>query len=66
MDIFPTLLSLADVTPPADRRYDGIDATNILLKGEKSGHKVIIALYFSNTKSWKYKYTWIMNPAFFV
>lgn len=46
MDIFPTLLSLADATPPADRRYDGTDVTNILLKGQKSGHKVIIALLF--------------------
>uniref|UniRef100_H2V0E1 Arylsulfatase G n=1 Tax=Takifugu rubripes TaxID=31033 RepID=H2V0E1_TAKRU len=41
MDIFPTLLSLANVTPPADRRYDGIDASNILLKGEKNGHEVL-------------------------
>lgn len=46
MDIFPTLLSLANVTPPADRRYDGIDASNILLKGEKNGHEVLIALFW--------------------
>ncbi|CAM9306234.1 unnamed protein product, partial [Lampetra planeri] len=31
MDIFSTLLSLAGVTPPSDRRYDAIDATNVLL-----------------------------------
>lgn len=47
MDIFATLLSLADVTPPADRRYDGTDATDILLKGGKNGHTVIISLLFS-------------------
>lgn len=41
MDIFPTLLSLAGVTPPSDRRYDGIDATNILLHGEQTGHEVL-------------------------
>ncbi|XP_068161875.1 arylsulfatase G [Antennarius striatus] len=41
MDIFPTLLSLANVTPPADRRYDGIDATDILLHGEQSGHEFL-------------------------
>lgn len=41
MDIFPTLLSLAGVTPPSDRRYDGIDATNILLHGEQIGHEVL-------------------------
>ncbi|CAK6964076.1 arylsulfatase G [Scomber scombrus] len=41
MDIFPTLLSLAGVTPPSDRRYDGIDATNVLLRGEQTGHKFL-------------------------
>uniref|UniRef100_A0A8C4NPQ6 Arylsulfatase G n=1 Tax=Dicentrarchus labrax TaxID=13489 RepID=A0A8C4NPQ6_DICLA len=41
MDIFPTLLSLAGVTPPSDRRYDGIDATNILLHGEHTGHEFL-------------------------
>ncbi|XP_017273905.1 arylsulfatase G [Kryptolebias marmoratus] len=32
MDIFPTVLSLAGVTPPSDRRLDGIDATNVVLQ----------------------------------
>ncbi|XP_029311793.1 arylsulfatase G [Cottoperca gobio] len=41
MDIFPTLLSLAGVTPPSDRRYDGIDATDILLHGEQTGHEFL-------------------------
>ncbi|XP_042363766.1 arylsulfatase G isoform X2 [Plectropomus leopardus] len=41
MDIFSTLLSLAGVTPPSDRRYDGIDATKILLHGEHIGHEFL-------------------------
>ncbi|XP_061665332.1 arylsulfatase G-like isoform X3 [Syngnathoides biaculeatus] len=41
MDIFPTLLSLAGVTPPSDRRYDGIDVTNVLLHGGQTGHEVL-------------------------
>uniref|UniRef100_A0A3Q1EP93 Arylsulfatase G n=1 Tax=Acanthochromis polyacanthus TaxID=80966 RepID=A0A3Q1EP93_9TELE len=41
MDVFPTLLSLAGVTPPSDRRYDGIDATNILLHHEQTGHEFL-------------------------
>ncbi|XP_077595260.1 arylsulfatase G [Stigmatopora nigra] len=41
MDIFPTLLSLAGVTPPTDRHYDGIDATNVLLHGKQTGHQVL-------------------------
>nr|XP_046233545.1 arylsulfatase G [Scatophagus argus] len=41
MDIFPTLLSLANVTPPLDRRYDGIDATDVLLHGGQSGHEFL-------------------------
>lgn len=41
MDIFPTLLSLADIAAPADRRYDGFDATNILLHGEQTGRELL-------------------------
>ncbi|XP_034070295.1 arylsulfatase G [Gymnodraco acuticeps] len=41
MDVFPTLLSLAGVTPPSDRRYDGIDATDVLLHGEQTGHEFL-------------------------
>nr|XP_020503787.1 arylsulfatase G [Labrus bergylta] len=41
LDIFPTLLSLARVTPPSDRRVDGIDASNILLHGEEAGHEFL-------------------------
>ncbi|KAI5623231.1 arylsulfatase G precursor, partial [Silurus asotus] len=39
MDIFSTILSLAGVDPPFDRRYDGIDVTHILLHGSDTGHK---------------------------
>ncbi|XP_076007609.1 arylsulfatase G [Genypterus blacodes] len=41
MDIFPTLLSLAGVTPPSDRRYDGMDATDVLLRGQQSGREFL-------------------------
>lgn len=41
MDIFPTLLSLGGVTPPSDRHYDGIDATNVLLQHEQTGHEFL-------------------------
>ncbi|XP_057681802.1 arylsulfatase G-like isoform X2 [Corythoichthys intestinalis] len=42
MDIFPTLLSLAGVKPPTDRRYDGIDVTSVLLHGKQTGHKALL------------------------
>lgn len=41
MDIFSTVLSLAAVTPPTDRHYDGIDATDVLLNGGQTGHKFL-------------------------
>ncbi|KAF7657515.1 hypothetical protein LDENG_00026250 [Lucifuga dentata] len=41
MDIFPTLLNLAGLRPPSDRRYDGIDVTNVLLHGHQTGHEVL-------------------------
>ncbi|KAM4527042.1 arylsulfatase G isoform 1-T3 [Fundulus diaphanus] len=41
MDIFPTVLSLAGVAHPSDRRYDAIDATNVLLHGDHSGHEFL-------------------------
>ncbi|KAM9716070.1 arylsulfatase G isoform 1-T2 [Menidia menidia] len=42
MDIFPTLLSLAGVATPSDRRYDGIDATSVLLHQEHLGHEFLL------------------------
>lgn len=41
MDIFSTVLSLAGVAPPSDRRYDGIDATDVLLNGGQTGHEFL-------------------------
>ncbi|RVE59407.1 hypothetical protein OJAV_G00188330 [Oryzias javanicus] len=41
MDIFPTLLSLAGINPPTDRRYDGMDATKVLLHQEHMGHEFL-------------------------
>ncbi|XP_041671500.1 arylsulfatase G isoform X1 [Cheilinus undulatus] len=41
MDIFPTLLSLAGITAPSDRRYDGIDASGVLLHGKQDGHEFL-------------------------
>ncbi|XP_076856532.1 arylsulfatase G isoform X2 [Brachyhypopomus gauderio] len=44
LDIFPTVLSIAGVKPPPDRRYDGIDITGILLQDsqELTGHKSLV------------------------
>ncbi|KAL0983899.1 hypothetical protein UPYG_G00134520 [Umbra pygmaea] len=41
LDIFPTLLSMAGVRPLPDRRYDGIDATDVLLHGKETGHEFL-------------------------
>lgn len=41
MDIFLTVLSLARVTPPSDRGYDGIDASEVLLKGAQTGREFL-------------------------
>ncbi|XP_062859177.1 arylsulfatase G [Trichomycterus rosablanca] len=42
LDIFPTVLSLADVEPPSDRKYDGIDISHILLQDSDTGHKTLM------------------------
>ncbi|XP_072524260.1 arylsulfatase G isoform X2 [Salminus brasiliensis] len=42
LDIFPTVLSLAGVEPPSDRRYDGIDITNVLLHDAETGHESLM------------------------
>ncbi len=36
MDLFPTTLHLAGATPPADRIIDGVDLSDVLLKGAAS------------------------------
>lgn len=60
MDIFPTLLSLANITAPADRRYDGFDATNILLHGEKTGRKVVSQQIHFPTVFWILEALWLL------
>ncbi|KPP64304.1 arylsulfatase G-like [Scleropages formosus] len=42
LDIFPTVLSLAEVEAPSNRRYDGIDATDTLLHGSETGRKSVL------------------------
>ncbi|XP_049320310.1 arylsulfatase G isoform X2 [Astyanax mexicanus] len=42
LDIFPTVLSLAGVEPPSDRRYEGIDITDVLLHDADTGHKSLM------------------------
>nr|XP_023675478.1 arylsulfatase G isoform X1 [Paramormyrops kingsleyae]XP_023675487.1 arylsulfatase G isoform X1 [Paramormyrops kingsleyae] len=42
LDIFPTILSLAGVQAPSDRHYDGIDATDVLLRGSETGRESIM------------------------
>ncbi|KAJ7984787.1 hypothetical protein DPEC_G00358400 [Dallia pectoralis] len=41
LDILPTLLSLAGVKLLPDRRYDGIDATDVLLHGNETGREFL-------------------------
>uniref|UniRef100_UPI00358E72CB arylsulfatase G isoform X2 n=1 Tax=Myxine glutinosa TaxID=7769 RepID=UPI00358E72CB len=41
LDIFPTLLSLANVSLPPNRQYDGMDVHSILQTGSSAGHKVL-------------------------
>lgn len=40
LDIFPTIVTLANGTLPANRQYDGIDISNILRGGAQKGHQV--------------------------
>ncbi|KAF3853394.1 hypothetical protein F7725_014082 [Dissostichus mawsoni] len=37
----PAAPPCSGVTPPSDRRYDGIDATDVLLHGEQTGHEFL-------------------------
>ncbi|KAJ6656429.1 hypothetical protein lerEdw1_003717 [Lerista edwardsae] len=40
LDIFPTLVSLANASFPPNRRFDGIDASGVLFRQSNKGHKV--------------------------
>ncbi|KAM4822089.1 arylsulfatase G isoform X4 [Urocitellus parryii] len=41
LDIFPTVVALAQATLPQDRRFDGLDASEVLLGRSKTGHRVL-------------------------
>ncbi|OCT63144.1 arylsulfatase G [Xenopus laevis] len=41
LDIFPTLVSLANTSLPANRRFDGIDISGILFGHLQEGHKIL-------------------------
>ncbi|KAM4664014.1 arylsulfatase G isoform 2-T3 [Discoglossus pictus] len=41
LDIFPTLLALANATLPNNRRFDGKDVSDVLFGHSKEGHKVL-------------------------
>ncbi|KAF7238251.1 Arylsulfatase G [Varanus komodoensis] len=40
LDIFPTLVSLANASLPPSRRFDGMDISEVLLGQSYKGHKV--------------------------
>ncbi|KAG7491762.1 hypothetical protein MATL_G00007180 [Megalops atlanticus] len=42
LDIFPTVLSLAGAKAPLHRHYDGLDVTDVLLRGSETGHKSLL------------------------
>lgn len=41
LDIFPTLVSLANASLPPNRRFDGIDASEVLFGQSYKGHKTL-------------------------
>jgi len=41
LDIFPTLVSLANATLPPDRRFDGIDISEVLFGYSSKGHQTL-------------------------
>ena len=41
VDFLPTFASLAGVTLPSDRVYDGVDITDVLLHGKADGHTAL-------------------------
>eukprot|EP00040_Diaphanoeca_grandis_P029083 m.169355 g.169355 ORF g.169355 m.169355 type:complete len:639 (-) comp31562_c0_seq1:99-2015(-) len=46
LDYLPTFLSLAGITLPSDRVYDGIDISHVLLAGSDEGH---VTLFHPNS-----------------
>uniref|UniRef100_UPI00403889A5 arylsulfatase G n=1 Tax=Callospermophilus lateralis TaxID=76772 RepID=UPI00403889A5 len=41
LDIFPTAVALAQASLPQDRRFDGLDASEVLLGRSQTGHRVL-------------------------
>ncbi|XP_036925683.1 arylsulfatase G isoform X2 [Sturnira hondurensis] len=41
LDIFPTVLALAGARLPQGRHFDGLDASEVLFGGSKTGHRVL-------------------------
>ncbi|XP_004432973.1 PREDICTED: arylsulfatase G isoform X1 [Ceratotherium simum simum] len=42
LDIFPTVVALAGASLPRDRHFDGLDASEVLFGGSKTGHRVLL------------------------
>ena len=40
MDIFPTVVKLADAKMPSDRHFDGMDISDVLFEGQNEAHEV--------------------------
>ena len=40
LDIFPTVVALAGASLPQGRRFDGLDASEVLFGGAQAGHRV--------------------------
>ncbi|KAM9045854.1 arylsulfatase G isoform 1-T1 [Megaptera novaeangliae] len=41
LDIFPTVVALAGASLPRGRRFDGLDASEVLFGGAQAGHRVL-------------------------
>ncbi len=48
LDLFPTIATLAGLTMPPDRKYDGYDLTGVLMRGEESPRKEM--LFYHGTR----------------
>lgn len=40
LDVFPTVVALAGASLPRGRRFDGLDASEVLFGGSQTGHEV--------------------------
>ena len=53
MDLLPTICSLAGVKLPNDRKYDGYDLSDVLLRNQRSPRKEVV--YYRGEKLYAYK-----------